>query len=49
MFTTTAYSVTEGPNSDMGLWQHKIPVEVLKLGTRQSRSTSGSRPSPVSR
>lgn len=33
VFTTTAYSVTEGPNTDMGLWHHKIPVEVLKLGT----------------
>jgi nicotinamidase-related amidase len=32
-FTTTAYAVTEGPNTDMGLWQHKIPVEVLQLGT----------------
>jgi maleamate amidohydrolase len=33
VYTTTAYSVTEGPNSDMGLWHHKIPVEVLQLGT----------------
>jgi maleamate amidohydrolase len=33
VFTTTAYVVTEGPNTDMGLWHHKIPVEVLKLGT----------------
>jgi N-carbamoylsarcosine amidase len=33
VYTTTAYAVTEGPNSDMGLWHHKIPVEVLKLGT----------------
>jgi maleamate amidohydrolase len=33
VFTTTAYSVTEGPNTDMGLWHRKIPVEVLKLGT----------------
>ena len=32
-FTTTAYAVTEGPNTDMGIWHHKIPVEVLKLGT----------------
>ncbi|HSE82705.1 MAG TPA: isochorismatase family protein [Gaiellaceae bacterium] len=32
-FTTTAYAVTEGPNTDMGLWHHKIPVEVLQLGT----------------
>jgi maleamate amidohydrolase len=33
VFTTTAYAVTEGPNSDMGLWHRKIPVEVLRLGT----------------
>jgi maleamate amidohydrolase len=33
VFTTTAYAVTEGPNTDMGLWHRKIPVEVLKLGT----------------
>ncbi|MGE0765980.1 MAG: isochorismatase family protein [Hyphomicrobiaceae bacterium] len=33
IYTTTAYDVTEGPNSDMGLWQYKIPVEVLKTGS----------------
>ncbi|MGH8956823.1 MAG: isochorismatase family protein [Microbacterium sp.] len=33
VFTTTAYAVTEGPNTDMGLWHLKIPVEVLRLGT----------------
>jgi maleamate amidohydrolase len=33
VFTTTAYALTDGPNTDMGLWHHKIPVEVLKLGT----------------
>ena len=33
VFTTTAYAVTEGPNTDMGLWHLKIPVEVLQLGT----------------
>jgi nicotinamidase-related amidase len=32
-YTTTAYAVTDGPNTDMGLWHRKIPVEVLKLGT----------------
>jgi len=32
VYTTTAYE-TEGPNSDMGLWVHKIPVEQLQLGT----------------
>ena len=33
VFTTTAYAVTEGPATDMGLWHRKIPVEVLELGT----------------
>ncbi len=33
VYTTTAYAVTEGPNTDMGIWHHKIPVEVLRLGT----------------
>jgi N-carbamoylsarcosine amidase len=33
VFTTTAYAVTDGPASDMGLWHRKIPVEVLQLGT----------------
>ncbi len=33
VFTTTAYAVTDGPNTDMGIWHRKIPVEVLKLGT----------------
>src|SRR3546814_10309734 len=33
VYTTTAYNVTEGPNSDMGLWHLKIPVEVLKIGS----------------
>ena len=33
VFTTTAYDVTEGPNTDMGLWHMKIPVEVLKAGS----------------
>jgi maleamate amidohydrolase len=33
VYTTTAYAVTSGPNTDMGLWHHKIPVEKLQLGT----------------
>ena len=33
IFTTTAYAVTEGPNSDMGMWGKKIPAEVLKAGS----------------
>lgn len=33
VYTTTAYAVTTGPNTDMGIWHHKIPVELLKLGS----------------
>jgi nicotinamidase-related amidase len=33
VYTTTAYAVTEGPNTDMGIWHRKIPLEVLRLGT----------------
>jgi N-carbamoylsarcosine amidase len=33
VYTTTAYAVTSGPNSDMGIWHHKIPVERLQLGS----------------
>lgn len=33
VYTTTAYAVTEGANTDMGLWHHKIPVELLRLGS----------------
>jgi maleamate amidohydrolase len=33
VFTTTAYAVTRGPNTDMGIWHHKIPVELLQLGS----------------
>lgn len=33
IFTTTAYAVTEGPNSDMGMWGKKIPAEVLQEGS----------------
>jgi nicotinamidase-related amidase len=32
VYTTTAYEITDGPNSDMGLWVHKIPTEVLRVG-----------------
>ena len=31
VYTTTAYEDVEGPNSDMGLWVRKIPVEVLHV------------------
>ena len=33
VYTTTAYRVTEGPHSDMGLWHRKIPAEVLQEGS----------------
>ena len=33
VYTTTAYDVTEGPHTDMGMWHHKIPVETLKAGS----------------
>jgi nicotinamidase-related amidase len=33
VYTTTAYEVVEGPNSDMGLWNRKIPVEALRVGS----------------
>jgi N-carbamoylsarcosine amidase len=33
VYTTTAFEVVDGPNSDMGLWNHKIPLEELKVGT----------------
>ncbi len=33
VYTTTAYEDVTGPNSDMGLWVHKIPVEHLLVGT----------------
>ncbi len=33
VYTSTAYERPTGPNSDTGLWQLKIPVEVLKVGT----------------
>lgn len=33
IYTTTAYDVTEGPNSDMGLWGQKIPLETLQTGS----------------
>lgn len=33
VYTTTAYDVTNGPNTDMGLWQYKIPAETLQAGS----------------
>ena len=31
VFTSTAYTVTDGPYPDTGLWHYKIPVELLKI------------------
>jgi N-carbamoylsarcosine amidase len=33
VFTTMAYAVTEGPHADAGLYRHKLPMEVFKLGS----------------
>jgi nicotinamidase-related amidase len=33
VFTTTAFDVVDGPNSDMGIWNRKIPLEALEVGT----------------
>ncbi len=33
VYTTTAYDVTAGPNSDMGIWNRKIPLEALAVGS----------------
>ena len=48
VYTTTAYDVVEGPNSDMGLWNRKIPLEELKVGTEAVQIDSASPPSPAS-
>ena len=46
VFTTTAYEDVDGPNSDMGLWVHKIPVEHLKVGTEPVQIDSRIAPEP---
>ena len=46
VFTTTAYDDVEGPSSDMGLWVHKIPVELLKVGTDPVQIDSRIAPRP---
>jgi nicotinamidase-related amidase len=33
VFTTMAYDVTDGPNTDMGVLHLKVPVETLKSGS----------------
>jgi len=46
VYTTTAYEVVEGPNSDMGLWVNKIPVELLKVGTPEVQIDDRLGPAP---
>ena len=46
VYTTTAYTNVEGPNSDMGLWVHKIPVELLEAGTEAVQIDSRIAPRP---
>ena len=46
VYTTTAYDDVEGPNSDMGLWVHKIPVELLQVGTEEVQIDSRIAPHP---
>ena len=46
VYTTTAYDVTEGPNTDMGLWHHKIPVELLKTGSEAAAIDDRVAPAP---
>ena len=40
---TTAYQITdrESPNSDMGMWHHKIPVEVVNLEDKELWAIDG--------
>jgi N-carbamoylsarcosine amidase len=46
VYTTTAYEDVDGPNSDMGLWVHKIPVELLEVGTEPVQIDSRIAPEP---
>ena len=46
VYTTTAYEDVAGPNSDMGLWVHKIPVELLKVGTEAVAIDDRIKPGP---
>ena len=46
VYTSTAYAVTDGPNSDMGLWHHKIPAELLRLGSKDCEIDDRIAPEP---
>jgi maleamate amidohydrolase len=46
VYTTTAYEIVDGPNSDMGLWVDKIPVELLQVGTPEVQIDDRLGPAP---
>ncbi len=46
VFTSTAYENTDGHNTDMGLWHHKIPAELLKAGTWEAQIDDRIAPEP---
>jgi N-carbamoylsarcosine amidase len=46
IYTTTAYEVMDGPASDMGLWNLKIPTDVLKAGTKLIEIDDRLKPAP---
>jgi N-carbamoylsarcosine amidase len=46
VYTTTAYDVTDGPGSDMGLWHLKVPVETLKTGSFEAAIDDRIAPAP---
>jgi maleamate amidohydrolase len=46
VYTTTAYRVPEGPNSDAGLWGRKIPVEALLEGSEAAQIDERIAPRP---
>ncbi len=48
VYTTTAYTVTDRQSraTDMGLWHHKIPVEVLEEGSEAAAIDSRIAPLP---
>ncbi len=46
VYTSTAYAVTDGPNTDMGLWHRKIPAELLRLGSKDCEIDDRIAPEP---
>ncbi|HJU47087.1 MAG TPA: isochorismatase family protein [Gaiellaceae bacterium] len=46
VYTTTAYQDVDGRASDMGLWVHKIPVELLVEGTEETAIDDRIAPQP---